>query len=158
MLNAVYDTKDIADAIGRSRGTVYIVLNNPTKLSSPPRSKRFLAVSNFSLCCMMHKARTGLASAQMVRSALNSFHFVRKFRHYMSRNKNLVYRRMRWAFVVTQIHRDRRVQWATAKVSSDLDYLAKAIRSDEKKFTVSGPDGMAYYWCCKRCQEKMFQR
>lgn len=58
---------------------------------------------------------------------------------------------------MTQVYRDRRLQCATANVSNGHEYWDKMICSEEKWFTLSGPDGMAYYWHNKRCKEKSFR-
>lgn len=65
---------------------------------------------------------------------------------------------MRRAPAMTNVHRQRRVSWVTEHLTKSHAFWDKVIWSDEKKFTLTGPDGLAYYWHDRRCQERIFKK
>lgn len=87
MLDADYNISDIVNAVGRSRGTVYSVLNSRTKICASPRSGKPLSVSDFSIRCMMRKPRKELATTRMEKTASNSLLYVQRICQYKQRQK-----------------------------------------------------------------------
>lgn len=110
MLEADQDIPDITFAVGRSRGNVYNLRNNPTKLCAPACSGGPLTGSHSSFRRMTRKTRLGLATAHLVKAASHCPLLEGRVRYCMNKDENLAYRRMRRASAMTQVHRYRRVQ------------------------------------------------
>jgi len=64
------------------------------------------------------------------------------------------YVKMNKAPQLTEAHKHARVAWGTKYASTSDDTWAKTIFSDEKKWNLDGPDGLKYYWHCRRNDPK----
>jgi transposase len=71
------------------------------------------------------------------------------------RNGNLEFTKMKTAPRLTQLHKNKRLEFCQLNMSRDWRSL---WFSDEKKFNLDGPDGFAYYWHDMRCEKKIFSK
>lgn len=65
-----------------------------------------------------------------------------------AKSSNLQYRKCRKVPPLTKAHRRRRLQWAKEMLNNPPDWR-QVIFTDEKKWSVCGPDGSTRAWCHK---------
>lgn len=153
-----YSPQEISVAIGRCRGTVYNIFNNPAQEAALLRSGRPRTYTDAAFRHMIRTARRGHSTARQARDAAGLDISVERARQLISSDPHLRFKRMRRAPFLTEVHKQRRVDWANTHVSWTAQEWNNVIWSDEKKFTLDGPDGCAYYWADRRCQERIFQK
>uniref|UniRef100_A0A914E2I8 Transposase n=1 Tax=Acrobeloides nanus TaxID=290746 RepID=A0A914E2I8_9BILA len=147
--------RDIARLVGRSLKVVWSYLQNPeeygtakhtgrpSKLSGRDKRRIYRAASNSTATCIKIKRDLDLTvSPETIRRTI-------------SKNPNLVRRKMKKAPALKEVHKRRRLEWVRQNMNHDW---SKMIWSDEKKFNLDGPDGYRYYWHDLRKEKRYFSR
>lgn len=151
-------TDEIADVVGRVRGTVLNVIRNPERQAALPRSGRPAKLSPQDKRNLLRKARTGNYFAGEIVRDLNLNISVPYTRQILHRDPNLLWRKMKKKPDMSENHFAARNQWAYDHVSFTQVEWKKVIWTDEKKFNLDGPDGLSYYWHDQRIQRKILSR
>lgn len=152
------DPAEIAAITGRVRGTVYNVIKNPNKFEASRRSGRPTKLSPQDRRNLLRKGRTGKFTTRQIVSHLNLPITIPYARQILSNDEYLHFARMQKKPRMTTVHHSRRLLWADTHVSWTQNDWDKVVWSDEKKFNLDGPDGLAHYWHDKRLPRRIFSR
>ena len=129
-----------------------MVLQNGFKPKRTGRPKKLTA---------RDKARLGRAASNSTKSArrlkdeLELNVSLRTVQYALSKNPNLHYVKMKCKPPLTPVHRARRLDFCNARIEWDEEWK-RILFSDEKKFNLDGPDGLAYYWHDRRKGKRLF--
>lgn len=74
----------------------------------------------------------------------------------LSSDEFLEYSKLMKAPKLTPFHKAKRVEWARERIGLPASYCHNVIFSDEKRFSLDGPDGASYYWADKRLPKRIF--
>lgn len=153
------DTPDeIAEVVGRVRGTIHNVINNPNQLRALPRSGRPPKLSDQDRRNFFRKARTGNFFVREIVSTLNLPITIPYAQQLLSGDSHLLFRKAKGKPKMEPRHLAARVLWANVHVTWDIGEWNKVVWSDEKKFNLDGPDGCSYYWHDRRLPRKIFSK
>lgn len=149
---------EIAEVVGRVRGTIHSVIRNPNRLEALPRSGRPSKLSVQDRRNLLRKARTGNFFAREIVNDLGLPICVSYARQILSQDPHLRFRTMKKKPHMTARHFQPRLAWANEHVGWSLEQWKTVIWSDEKKFNLDGPDGRRHYWHDRRLPRKIFSK
>lgn len=138
--------REISDQIKRSVGAVHKVISRGVVAQAHPRSRR---PSKFDERIMRRLVRTVVAepnSAKTVPSALQLNVSVRTTQLHMQTNLQLNWRSFKRTPPLSIRHRVARMDWALDKAGWSDEKWDSVIFSDEKRWTLDGPNGLKKYW------------
>ncbi len=96
-------------------------------------------------------------STKRVKAALNLQCSTRTISRVIKKSGIIVYKKKSRKPILSRQQRQRRVDWARAKLQWGARWK-NIVFSDEKKFNLDGPDGNSYYYHDKRKPEKMHDK
>lgn len=137
---------------------MYNVIRNPTKLDAVRRPGRPRSFSNQQHRALLRKAREGHSSASQLRTSMNLNIGTSRIRQLLRSDHYLAYRSMTRVLRMTASHKAKRVIFAKQHLQWGRDMWEKVIWSDEKRFTLDGPDGWVRYWHDRGRPRRQFQR
>ncbi len=145
----------ISSKTGRSRDCIRRFLKDLIQYNENKHTGRPPALSSRDIRAINRCAATGKYSSSQIKSHLQLPVSSRTIRNILSDTVSLQYKKRKQTPVLTNVHKDKRIEWATDKVGYGEKWQ-KAIFSDEKKFNLDGPDGWQYYWADLRKEPQSF--
>jgi len=137
---------DIARTTERSPGAVRTVVRRGRVQSRSKRRGPHPKISSAAKRMILRRARTGLYLARDLRDAYCKHGTVRRVQQILSNNPPLQWTRIRKAPALTREHKDARLAWSRAHVHRGPSGWKNTIFSDEKRWSLDGPDGLGSYW------------
>lgn len=137
---------EIARLIGRHVTTIRRFLQAP-QMSKPARThKPNRKLSDRDVRYIRQVAVRAKKTASEIKKDLNLHISERRIQQILKETPYLVYKQCKPAPFLKKEHRSLRVKWARAKLEDLNQNWKTVIFTDEKKFNLSGPDGLNYYW------------
>lgn len=99
---------------------------------------------------------SGNLSANEVKKALGLPVSTRRIQQILQSKDFLQYRKRCKAPSMLPRHKTSRLEWARKHIKWDFAKWQRVIFTDEKKFNLDGPDGLACYWHDLRKEEQVF--
>lgn len=150
--------REIAKAVNRSQKAVFNVVHNIQRPQHSWRRGAPLKISEHAKRIIIRKGRTGMYFARELRDTYMPNVTVRRVQQILHAAPQLDFIRMKTAPKLTSEHKSRRLEWVRAQLAQSSSRWRKTVFSDEKRFCLDGPDGMAYYWADRRLDPRYFSR
>ena len=147
----------IARAIERSKTVVQAYLRDPDAYNATSRPGRPSSLTPATVRRIVRAAQTGQYSSSQLVHSLDLSVSARSVRGVLARENTLRYVKRKSSPVLKKAHKLARLEWARASVTLGAGWES-VIFSDEKKFSLDGPDGLQYYWHDLRREEQVFSR
>lgn len=147
--------KVIAERLGRSRDVVRRFLADPERYGTNFTSGRPPKASlrdRRRLC--REASNTGSSSVDLV-NRLGLGVSPRTARRYLVRSENFKYTRRKKVPMLTQRHKEARLEFAKTMVDMGEKWRS-VVFTDEKRFSLDGPDACQYYWHDLRHEPETF--
>lgn len=152
-----WTVREIAVQVGRSRSAVHKVIKRGMVVAGTRRRGPKPKLSDSDQRLLLRKARTGNYSCRQLRDQFAPSLSVRRVQQMLSADPILHYVRMRKAPNLTPRHIANRFKWARLQLDRGAAVWRKTVFSDEKRFSLDGPDGLKSYWHDLRT-ERRWQR
>ncbi|VDN33846.1 unnamed protein product [Cylicostephanus goldi] len=152
-----WSTRRIAAEIGRSHGVVSKYLADPCSYGSAQHPGRPSSVSDRDKRRIIRAASNSTISSKRIQKDLSLMCTPRTVRRVLERSDNIVRAKMSPCPKLTDLHKKQRLAFAEEKLTQQIDWT-RIVWSDEKKFNLDGPDGLASYWHDLRKEPLHFSR
>jgi len=105
---------------------------------------------------IVRAARSGQYTARDVQTMHAPHLSVRRVQQLLHAEATLVYRKACVAPYLTQPYKDARLKWADAMLVRGVSFWRKTVFSDEKRWSLDGPDGLSARWDDARKPRRWF--
>jgi len=148
---------EIASEIGRCRSTVQKFLARLKVSQQRKWVARNKKVTDAAKRALLREACKGEMSAAELKKHFKLDIGVRRVQQILSAVPYLRYERMKKACFMLKRHKEMRLEWARHHLESGTVWR-RHIFTDEKKFNLDGPDGLACYWHDLRKEPAIFSK
>jgi hypothetical protein len=131
------------------------ILKQGINFSIKPRSGRPKATTSRMDRTIFRLASTQRFSSSQIKLQSGAEVTTKTIRNRLKSNKYFKYQKMKVKPPLSEKHITSRLEFAKRVMSWD-DKWMQVVFSDEKKFNLDGPDGLAYYWHDLRKEERSF--
>jgi len=147
--------REIASALGRSKTVVHNYLHNPEVYGTAKRPGRPPKLSQTTKRRLLRAAHTGKFSSKQLADNLDLHISSSRVRQLLADCPTLKFKKRKRTPKLTPAHKRARLEWAR-KCQTWRAKWRKIVWSDEKKFSLDGPDGFQYYWHDLRRDEEIY--
>ena len=147
----------ISSHIDRSRCVIRNYIKNKEtygKKNCIPRKSKLTPRTQMLIC---REASNKLISAAKIKEILRLTVTPQTVRNVLRNSNKFNYEKMKKKPLLTILKQKKRLEWALEKVSFGNNWR-NVIFSDEKKFNLDGPDGIASYWHDLRKEKLIFSK
>ncbi|KAG3247625.1 hypothetical protein PI124_g7690 [Phytophthora idaei] len=148
----------IATALERSRPLIHAYLTSPDTYNTTKRPGRPKQLTPTSEGRLFREASKGKLSAPKLKTQLQLDLSARRIRELLQKHPGFKYEKRMASPVLTKHHKANRLKWAREKVTWDAAKWSQLVFSDEKKFSLDGPDGLQFYWHDLRFETQIYSR
>lgn len=148
----------IARELGRARGTVHRFINGRNDENSIIWKARNRKLSNRNKRRILREAARTKKSAREIKESLGVNVTVRRVQQILSSSPYLEYKKANVVPYMMSRHKEARLSWSKEKLNWGAVNWRKIIFTDEKKFNLDGPDGLACYWHDLRQEPEVFSK
>lgn len=145
----------IATMLDRSKTVVHAYVKDPDGYGVKKSSGRKSKLGPRAVRRIIKAANEGDSSASVIANTVAPHVSPRTVQRVLQRVPHLVYKKMKSTPMLTKRHREARLAWAKKQLKERTNWK-KIIFSDEKRFTLDGPDGCKYYWHDIRREPRTF--
>lgn len=141
-----HSSRTIASHVGRCRDAVLAVIRRGSVRGGARRrgAKRKLLKRAVNL--LLRAARTGAFTASELQRRYAPNVTVRRVLQILSADPNLNWEKTQSAPALYKQHREKRLAWSREFVSKGDRFWRTVVFSDERRFTLDGPDGLSAHW------------
>ena len=148
----------IAEELGRSRNVVSAFLRDQAGYNRKNGGSRPSKLSEADKRRINREASKGILSSTGIVKALQLTVKPRRIRQLLQDNVHLSYKRVTRTPAMRERHEKCRVSWAMERMSWSHQKWSSVVWSDENKFNLDGPDGLAYKWHDLRKEKQWFSK
>ena len=153
-----YSGKAIADAINRSKSCVNDYISRKRAGRSPKKQGRPPLLSERTIRVVNKIARRGRMTAAKVQRESGLPVSVRTIQRVLHANEHLRFGPLKSRPLLTFENKKARKEWADNYAFIRFAAWRRVIFSDEKRFSLDGPDGHAHYWADQRLPADFFSK
>ena len=148
----------IAEQLHRSRNLITRFLNDVKGYGRRRRTGRPKKLSDIAKRRLIREAEKGKMGSQQLVKTLQLTIKGSRVRQILSGVPHLRYKRIQRTPAMQPRHEKARVDWCMEKVTWNAEMWSTVVWSDEKKFNLDGPDGLAYKWHDLRKEKQWFSK
>ena len=145
----------IANKLGKDESSIRYYLKNKKEKKKKPGPKMKLSSTTKHL--IVRNASNKSTSLAKLKSEMDLKVCKETVRKVLKDSPNIQYKKMLVKPPLNKEKKDQRLYWAKNKITWGEEWK-NVIWSDEKKFNLDGPDGLAYYWHDLRKDELVFSK
>lgn len=146
----------ISTRVGRSRGAIQRVLRTCENENRVEKRGRKRLISERVCRAIVRKGRSGQYTANMLRTQFRLPVGVRRVQQILASAEFCDFEKRKKAPRLTPAHKAARLNWAENYLGKPRSFWEHVVFSDEKRFCLDGPDGVAYFWSDKRVENQHF--
>lgn len=148
--------RKISGEVDRSICVISNLIKDPMGYGSRKMGGKTSTVSDSMKRRIWRMAKTGQKSASDIKADTGVQIGVRQVQKIIKQCPDLVYAKRKKAPRLTAKHMKHRYDWAYKHIQQSTNWT-KIIFSDEKRFSLDGPDQWSYYWHDLRKEPELFQ-
>lgn len=150
--------REISSTVGRSVGAVHKVLNHPQRLQLSRKRGATKKINTRGRRQILRSLFAQHSSAPEVHRSLALDCSVRTVQRAIREVDWTAYKKTKAKPALTARHKQARVNWANHMMLQNDQWWRCVVFSDEKKWSMDGPNGMRFQWVDQRRQEKVNKR
>ena len=151
-----WSLRAIAKELNRSVGAVQNFVKRPHKTHKPKSTRNAKKITRRQTALLIREACKGQLSARQLQATLGLPVGVRRVQQLLKATPHLQYKKMMQQPKMLQRHKTARLLWAKEQLKQGQEYWKRVVFSDEKRFSLDGPDGLCGYWHDLRTEPRVF--
>ena len=150
--------RDIAQRIKRSKTAIHNFLTKRALNVTNKRPGRKSSMSKTLCRALVRRARKGFETARTLGETFSLPVGVRRVQQILNSAEFCEFEKRKVAPKLTPAHKVARLEWTSKYIAKCPSFWRGVVFSDEKRFCLDGPDGVAYYWADPRIEEEYFSK
>ena len=150
--------REVGDTVKRSKTAVHNVINYESSPSKNENRGRKSKLSPRMCRKIVRKARGGGFTARKICVDYGLPVSIRRVQQVLSSAQYCEFELRKKAPAFTPTHKAARLDWCETFSAKEVGYWNDLIFSDEKRFSLDGPDCVCYYWADPNIVDKYFSK